>query len=120
MEITIKEKTYQLNFGIQFLRQLDAEHYVEQQGVRVGMGLNLVMPSLVAGDAVQLAEVLFYATWNNSPRPSQRDIDAFLEDENTDIDKLFHEVFIELQKSNITKTTVKKFKKILPKEDQLK
>lgn len=118
MEIKIGEKSYQLNFGIMFLRKLDAVHYIEEKGIKIGFGLNTVIPGLIAKDAAVLSEVIYYALWINSNRPTQAQVDDFLEND-TNIEQLFHDVLIELQKSNVTKGTMRNLKKSLSESDRL-
>lgn len=118
MEIKINEKTYKLNFGIMFLRKLDAIHYIEEKGIKIGFGLNSVVPGLISRNAATLSEVLYYALWVNNERPTQAQVDEFLE-KDTNIEQLFHDVLIELQKSNVTRSSMKNLKASLPETDRI-
>lgn len=118
MEIQIKDKTYTLNFGIMFLRKLDSIHYIDQKGIQIGFGLNSVVPGLLQKDAAVLSEVLYFALWTNKDRPTQKEVDEYLETE-ADLDQLFHDVLISLQESNVTKGTMGNFKDSLPEKDRL-
>ena len=118
MEIKINEKTYKLNFGIMFLRKLDAVHYIEEKGIKIGFGLNSVVPGLISRNAATLSEVLYYALWLNKDRPTQAQVDEFLEND-ANVEQLFHEVLIELQKSNVTRSSMKNLKGSLPEADKI-
>ena len=61
-------------------------------------------------DVAVLADLLYCAAWDNQKRPSLNDIDAFLDDTNTDIDKLFDDVQKELKSSNAARTATKNLK----------
>lgn len=108
MILNIKDKEYEVHFGIAFVRALDKNHSIEiKGGGQFGLGLETVVPKLLADDVLALAEVLFEGTAAEKGRPSQKDIDAFI-DNHDDIDALFAEVINELKKANATrKKTVK-------------
>ena len=46
MQIKINNKSYNLNFGIQFIRLMNQNHHVENNGISQGMGLNQAVASL--------------------------------------------------------------------------
>ena len=108
MIINIKEKEYEVHFGIAFVRELDKKHSIAiNGGGQFGLGLETVVPKLLSDDVLALAEVLYEGTAAEKGRPSQKDIDAYI-DNAEDIDTLFEEVLDELKKANATrKKTVK-------------
>lgn len=112
MQIKIKNKDYDLNFGVKFVRELDkiAGMKIERNGVaqRFGMGVTLTLPSLNQYDPATLATVLYCATWDNKNRPSLNDIDDFIDDPDTDLEKIFKDVLDEMNKANAIKVVVKK------------
>lgn len=115
MQITIGKKTYNLNFGVRFVRELDkiAGVKVNTQGVTqsFGMGLTVSMPSLRQYDPATLSDVLYCATWDNKQRPSQNAIDDYIDNDDTDIIKLFDDVTAEMNKANAIKAVMSKMPK---------
>jgi len=107
MQLTINGKEYDLNFGIGFLRELDKKYFIERNGAKFGNSMEMKIPMLLAKDTVTLADVLYVATCALKKRPSQIDIDAFI-DSVEDIEAIFDEVIEELKKSNATKSQVAK------------
>ena len=112
MQIKIKNKDYDLNFGVKFVRELDkiAGMKIERNGIaqRFGMGVTLTLPSLNQYDPATLATVLYCATWDNKNRPSLNDIDDFIDDPDTDLEKVFKDVLDEMNKANAIKVVVNK------------
>lgn len=114
MQIKVNGKDVNLNFGVHFIRELDQKVglTLTVQGIKqnFGMALTKVIPALQSYDVAVLADLLYCAAWDNQKRPSLSDIDAFLDDTNTDIDKLFDEVQRELKSSNAARTATKNLK----------
>ena len=106
MQITINGKSYELNFGIYFIKQMNIKHTVESGGVTQGMGVNQAVASLVMYDPVGLAEIIQSAAWINKEKPTQLDIMNFL-DKEADIKKLCDSILKELESANATKAQVK-------------
>lgn len=107
MKLKVGSKNYDLNFGIGFVRNLDKYYGVSVQGMSFGMGLTKSLSGLRVYDPACLSEVLYIATWADATRPTQEAIDRVLEDDNTDIEKLFDGVMKELATANATKIAVK-------------
>lgn len=103
MELTIENKTYNFRFGIGFVRYLDGKSSIEQNGVQFGIGMETLIPNLLTGNTVTLADCLFVANRTENPRVTQEQLDNYIDNENTDIDALFDDVLKELKKSNATK-----------------
>lgn len=114
MQIKVNNKDVNLNFGVRFIRELDQKVGLTLtiQGIKqnFGMALTKVIPALQSYDVAVLADLLYCAAWDNQKRPSLSDIDAFLDDTNTDIDKLFDDVQKELKSSNAARTATKNLK----------
>ena len=115
MQITIGKDTYDLNFGVRFVRELDkvAGMTISVQGVTqtFGMGLTVCLPSLQQYDPATLSDVLYCAAWDNKRRPTRKMIDDFIDDENTDIVSLFDDVLKEMNKANAVKAATSKMSK---------
>lgn len=110
MEITIGKKTLTLNFGVRFVRELDKLSGVENRGIKFGMGVTKASVSLMGYDTAALADVLYSAAYTNRPRPSLEAIEGFIDDPETDLEKIFEEVQKELKESNATKMAAKNTK----------
>lgn len=105
MEITIKGKKYQLNFGVGFVRSLDKHYGLENNsGFSLGMALTKSIPSLYAYDPAVLSEIIQCAA---EPSVSLSDVDEYIDDPKTDIEKLFADVIKSLNEANAVKLAVK-------------
>lgn len=105
-ELTIKENVYQFKFGMGFMREINkrVKNQVEGlKGVEQNIGLRFHISSIISGDMEALVEVLNVANFGFSPRVTNGLLDAYLEDEETDIDKLFEDVLDFLKTANVTK-----------------
>lgn len=109
MEITINNKKQVLNFGVRFVRELDKVAGIAANGVSLGMGLTKSIPALQGYDTAVLSDVIYCATATNSPRPSQNDVDDFI-DSCEDVESIFKEVTKEINNANATKAALKNMK----------
>ena len=120
-ELTIGENVYQFNFGMGFLRDMNKKVDIPVDGlpgVRENVGLRYAIGMLLANDLETLVEVLFTANKGFKPRVTPEKLDAFIEDENTDVDALFVEVLDFLKKANATKKTAAELMEVLEKQNQ--
>lgn len=118
MQLKIKDKTYNFNFGVRFVAALDKTYGGDVNGVNFGMGLTALIPQLAQLDTAALAKVLHTAGYVNSPRPTMNQIYDYIDDPKTDIDKVFEMVQNELESSNATKGNVKMLVDINKKADK--
>lgn len=105
-ELTIKENVYQFKFGMGFMREINkrVKNQVEGlKGVEQNIGLRFFISAVISGDMEALVEVLNVANFGMTPRVTSGLLDAYLEDEATDIDKLFEDVLDFLKNANVTK-----------------
>ena len=112
MVLQIKGTDYKVTFGIGFLRELDKKYCIERSGMKFGASMDYKIPLILAGDVVTLSDVLYTATCTEDKRPSQKDVDEYI-DGVEDIGALFDEVVEELKKSNATKIPVTRIQKAL-------
>lgn len=115
MEITIDSKKVELKFGVRFIRELDKTMAfnvnVSGQQLKFGMGLMRALLSLRTNDVATLSTVIYAAAYGNSPRPSQDDIDDYIDGLTaTKLDKLFTDVVAEMDKSTQVQFTAKNMK----------
>lgn len=105
-ELTINGTNYPFNFGFGFLREVDKKVTVPVEGMKgitQNMGLRFIMARLIDGDVEAIVEVLDIANKGCDPRLTKNVLEAFIEDEGTDIDEVFETVMGFLKKANATK-----------------
>ena len=107
-ELVIKDVAYPLNFGMGFVRKLDKSVNIPVDGlpgVKKDIGLTYAIMSLMDNDIVMLANVIDIANEVQNPRLTKAAIDAYLEDENTNIEELFDKILGFFKSANCTKRT---------------
>lgn len=120
-ELTINDTTYQFNFGMGFVREIDptATKAIDDiKGKVQHMGLQFAVAGIIDGDVATLSDVLVRANKGFEPRVTQKEIDRYIEDENTDIDKLFDDVLGFLKRANATKKTTLTLLEQIEKEQE--
>lgn len=119
LELTINGVVYTFHFGMGFLREINKKVGAPVDGlkdVKKNIGLQYMVAGVVDGDLEALVEVLDVANKGQNPRITRAAMDAYIEDESTDIDSLFEEVLDFLKSANATKKTVTSLMKAI--EDQ--
>lgn len=109
MELVINEKTYTLNFGMRFLRDINkkVEAPIEfGSAIKQQIGLKYFVSLLLDGDITALATVMITANAGQKPNLTQAIVDNYFDDEDTDIDALFDSVMEGLETANATKKVV--------------
>ena len=107
-ELTINDKTYQFNFGMGFLREIDPTVTKPIDGIKgkvQNLGLQYAVAGIIDKDVMTLADVLVRANKGFQPRLTLNEIEAYIEDESTDIDGLFDDLLVFLKSANVTKNT---------------
>lgn len=108
-ELTINGVVYQFRFGMGFMREINKKVGTYVDGlpdVKKNMGLQYYVAGVLDGDVEALIEVLNVANKDQNPRVTQAALDAYIDCEETDIDKLFEDVVDFLSKANATKKIV--------------
>lgn len=103
--LEIKGTEYNFSFGMGFVR--DINETVKQPiegapGVYAKRGLAFAIGSIIDGDIEVLSDVLTIAAKHAGGKLKRADIDAYLEDENTNIEELFKTVLDFFERSNCT------------------
>lgn len=122
-ELEIKGTIYPFKFGLGFMRETNKEverPIKEMPGKVESLGLRYKIAELMDGDIETLISTLLLANKTEEPRISKETLESYIEDENTDIDKLFDGVLEGLKQSNATKKTVAKVMEDLEKAKELK
>jgi hypothetical protein len=118
-ELTINEVVYSFHFGMGFMREINKKVGVPVDGlpdVKKNIGLRYHVAGIIDGDLESLVEVLLAANKGQNPRITAEKLDAFIDDESTDIDFLFREVLDFLGKQNATKKVVQEILENIEKQ----
>ena len=118
-ELTINEKVYQFNFGIGFRRELDPKITRKIDGVNgkvEQLGLQMVIAGVMDGDVEDIITVLDAANKGFEPRISRKEIENYIENEDTDLDALCEKLIGFFERANCTKKTVQNLKKMLEEQ----
>lgn len=108
MQVKINNKELELKFGVKFVRELDKVAGLDVNGASFGMGLTKSIPALNTADPAVLADVIYSAASTNKAfRPSQDDVDNFIDDYDGDLEKLFDDVIKEMSAANAIKVALK-------------
>jgi len=116
MELTIKDKVYSFKAGIGFMTKANKTQFMVNEGIRVDVGLQLMVGGIMDGDVLALRDALVLMADGN-PKATESIINGYLEDESTDIDALFEQVIDFFKTSNCTKKTVHKLEEEKAKRD---
>lgn len=120
-ELTIGGKVYEFNFGMGFMREINKKIGVPVDGlpdVKKNMGLQYTVAGIMDGDLEALVDALDVANKGRVPRLTKDILDNYIDDPETDIDKLFAEVLDFLKKANATKKTVETLLEAIEAEKQ--
>lgn len=108
MEIKIKNKKQPLSFGVKFVRELDKIAGLERENISLGMGLTKTLPGLDVFDPAVLSDIIYCATFGNSPRPGRNDVDDYIDGlEVRELEALFDDVKKEVNEANAIKAAIK-------------
>lgn len=107
LELTINDVVYQFNFGMGFMKEINKRvtkvPNADIPEMKQNVGLQFAVAGIIDGDVEVLADVLDVANKGQNPRATQNTIYAYIDDENTDIDRLFETVLDFLKRANATK-----------------
>ena len=118
-ELTINGTVYQFKFGMGFLRDIHKTLCKSMDGIpneKQNIGLQYKIGGIIDGDVEALVEVLDIANKTQNPRVSRAILDDYIDDENTDIDRLFEDVLDFLKRTNATKKTAMQLLEMVEKE----
>lgn len=109
-EIIIDGVAYPLRFGMGFLREINQRVQVPiagKDGVKNNVGLRHYVGRLIDGEVEALLDVIYLANKTETPRLTMLALEAWVEDEGTDIDEEFDRVMGFLRKANVSKKEVR-------------
>lgn len=105
MELEINGKVYQFKFGIGFVKEINPTMTRTENGVTENIGLQANIYLIKNKDILALEKALMTANKGENPRITVKELDDFLDDPCTDVDKLFDEVMNFFKNTNATKNT---------------
>src|SRR5699024_12344226 len=80
MKLTINDKEYELKFGLSFINAIDNIYTQKMNGVEFGMGLEMLNTYMSLGRPTALFNVIKAGTSHLDSKPSNNDIESYLED----------------------------------------
>lgn len=119
MELTINGQVYQFNFGMGFLREANktvSEKINNATDKKKDVGATYMIAGIIDGDPEDLVNALDLANKGQSPRVTRALLDSYIEDPDTDIDQLFEDTLVFLEKANATRKIVERLKKRIEEE----
>ena len=116
MELTIDGNVYNFNFGYGFMKELNPRVKQPVEGIPgkvEEIGMKYEIARLLDGNIEALVNILMAANKGQTPRLTQKAMEAFIEDPDTDIDELFDEVKDFLSKANVTRRETQNLLKLM-------
>ncbi|HFH8225657.1 TPA: tail assembly chaperone [Streptococcus agalactiae] len=112
-EITIVGKTYPLNFGFDFIREMDKRHFVENNGFKFGTGIQTATLQLSIKNPLILEDIILSATHTLNSIPSKEEIEkwAIKQAEDNKLEEVFEGFLTSLKKAPLSKAQVKQLLK---------
>lgn len=120
-ELTINGRVYRFKFGVGFMRALNKTMSQDIDGFKnekKDVGLRYKIAFAMDGDIDCLIDILDCANKGYEPRITRAELDAYIDDENTDIDALFEKVFDFLRKANATRKTMESIDKAVKAQEE--
>jgi len=120
-DISINGNIYQFKFGIGFMHELDKR--VKQPvngipGLSKNIGFKYIVADLMDGSIDALIDVLDVGNMGQNPRLKRSEIEAYLEDDDTDVEALFELVLDFLSRANVCRRTVEDLKKAIEEAEE--
>ena len=106
MTITIKEKSYDLHFGLDFIAYLDKKYHIVENGYQLGNGLPHVITQIQIGNPLILLDLIAAATITGT-KPAPEEVKNYIETE-ADIEVLTDDFLSAFEKAPTTRFTLKK------------
>ena len=120
MELTINNVVYNFNFGMGFLRKINALDKRTESGITKEIGFRLKLAGLLDGDCEDLETILDCANAGQEKRVTRQLLDEYIEDPSTDIEALFETVKDFLSQSNCTRRQTEEVTKMAKEAEEIK
>ena len=116
-ELTINDTVYQFKFGIGFVREIEKKHQLKDEDGNIhDAGLQFAVAALIDEDPIELVNILDIANKTEKPRVTRNLLDAYIEDESTDLDGLCKELLDFFEHSNATKKKTEAVQDLVERE----
>lgn len=119
MELEIKGKVYSFKFGVGFLKEINSR-YKEfvQVGVQLPIGFKYMVARMLDEDVEAIEDILITANKTEKDRVPKRDLEEYLESEDTDLHELSLNIRDFLLKANVCKKSMTEILETLEKEEK--
>lgn len=119
MKLTINGKDCELKYGLSFIGEIDEMYKQKSNGMEIAVGLDMLALYMSTSNPVALRNAIQAGTSHMSGRPSQREINEYLEQvaEKDELDQLFEDVLNEMEVAPFLKKKFKDIKKEMEKKE---
>ena len=117
MQLTINGTDYELNFGLRFCREISKDKQQSKYGVDLRIGIENAVTNLYTGDVLILPDLVKAATSHLKKKPSDKDIEDFL-DTYDDLGGLCDDFLSQLLEQSATKKKASEVYNSLKKEKE--
>ena len=110
-EITIKDTVYQLNFGFGFRREIDprvTQKNNDLQGKVTNLGVQQLIAGVMDGDPEDVLTAIEVGNKGFEPRITRKELEAYIESDEVDIDYLIEKLLCFFERANCTKKTLQR------------
>lgn len=119
LNLTIKDKVYSFNFGIGFVRKVNARNTQTINGIKKDVGLQFAIAAVIDRDLLDVVELLQIANETaEGEKVTKKLLDAYIDDESTDVDALCAEILDFFEHSNAVKPTLVKVKELIAAQQE--
>lgn len=118
-EITIKDTVYQLNFGFGFRREIDprvTQKNNDIQGKATNLGVQSLIAGVMDGDPEDIVTAIEVGNKGFEPRVSRKELEAYLESEEANLDYLIEKLLSFFGSANCTKKTYQRLQEFAEAE----
>lgn len=112
-EIIINEKVYSFNFGIGFVREINKRNTQTVNGIKKDVGLQFAIASVIDRDLLDVLDILLVANRCAGEKLTMKELEAYIDDESTDIDALCTKILDFFEHSNAVKPTLAKVRELI-------
>jgi hypothetical protein len=118
-EITINDKVYSFNFGIGFVREINKRNTQTVNGIKKDVGLQFAIASVIDRDLLDVLDILLVANRTaGGEKLTMKELEAYIDDESTDIDALCDEILDFFEHTNAVKPTLAKVKELIAAQQE--
>lgn len=117
MQLTINDVDYELNFGLRFCREISKDKQQSNRGIDLRIGIENAVTNLYTGDVLILPDLVKAATSHYKKKPSDKDIEDFL-DTYDDLGGLCEDFLSQLLEQSATKKKANEVYNALKKETE--